>query len=148
MKIWPHFPNVLTLGRILFVPLTIWSLIQGDYRLALALFIAAGITDGVDGFVARRFGLQTELGAYLDPLADKMLLVSIYVTLAALQVLPLWVTILVVTRDVLIVGAVMLARMLDRPFVIQPIFISKVNTVGANRPCCRHFGLTCVWQAE
>jgi cardiolipin synthase (CMP-forming) len=130
MTLWPHIPNVLTVVRILLVPFTVWALLRGDYNLAFFAFLTAGITDGVDGYLARRFKLDTELGAYLDPLADKFLLVSVFVTLAVMQVLPPWVAILAVTRDVLIVGAVMLARVLEKPVVIKPVMISKVNTVA------------------
>jgi cardiolipin synthase (CMP-forming) len=130
MTIWTHVPNALTVVRILLVPLTVWSLLSGDYIVALCTFVIAGVSDGVDGYLARRFNLHTELGAYLDPLADKFLLVSIFVTLAIMQVLPPWVAILAVTRDVLIVSAVMLARVLERPVAIKPVMISKVNTVA------------------
>ena len=130
MVLWPHIPNMLTVVRILLVPLTIWTLSHGDYAVAFVIFVAAGVTDGADGYIARRFKLQTELGAYLDPLADKFLLVSVFVTLAVMKVLPPWLAILVVTRDVLIVGAVVLARLLEKPVVIQPVMISKVNTVA------------------
>lgn len=130
MTIWPHIPNMLTVVRILLVPLTVWTLSQGDYLVAFFAFLTAGITDGVDGYVARRFKMHTELGAYLDPLADKFLLVSVFVTLAVMKVLPPWVAILAVTRDVLIVGAVVLARVLEKPVTIKPVMISKVNTAA------------------
>jgi cardiolipin synthase (CMP-forming) len=130
MTILPHIPNMLTVVRILLVPLTVYTLSHGDYLFAFFAFLTAGITDGVDGYMARRFKLQTELGAYLDPLADKFLLVSVFVTLALLKVLPPWVAILAVTRDVLIVSAVMLARVLDKPVTIKPVMISKINTAA------------------
>jgi cardiolipin synthase (CMP-forming) len=130
VTIWPHIPNMLTLVRILLVPLTVWTLSHGDYELAFFAFLLAGITDGADGFIARRFKLQSKLGEYLDPLADKLLLVSVFVTLAIMQVLPPWVAILVVTRDVLIVGAIVLSRVLEKPVVIKPLMISKINTVA------------------
>lgn len=130
MTLWPHIPNMLTVVRILLVPLTVWSLSNGDYVVAFVAFLIAGITDGVDGFVARKFGLHSELGAYLDPLADKFLLVSVFITLALMKVLPPWVAILAVTRDVLIVSAVMLARVLEKPVLIKPVMISKVNTAA------------------
>lgn len=121
---------MLTVARILLVPLTVWTLSQGDYVVAFFVFLTAGITDGADGYIARRYKLQTELGSYLDPLADKFLLVSVFVTLAVLKVLPPWVAILAVTRDVLIVSAVMLARVLNKPVTIKPVMISKVNTAA------------------
>jgi cardiolipin synthase len=98
--------------------------------LAFVCFVAAGITDGVDGYLARRWNQRTELGAYLDPLADKALLVSIYVTLGIVGHLPSWLVILVVSRDVMIVGAVILSWLLDQRVTIKPLFVSKVNTVG------------------
>jgi cardiolipin synthase len=123
-----NLPNVITIMRILLVPLTVWLLLSSEFLLAFVAFIAAGVSDAVDGFIARRYQLRTELGAYLDPLADKVLLVSIYVTLGQLMKLPVWLVILVVSRDVLIVGAVILSRIMDRPVRMRPLFISKVNT--------------------
>jgi cardiolipin synthase (CMP-forming) len=123
-------PNLITIARILLVPLTVWLIIGQQYGAAFVVFLVAGVSDGVDGFIARRFALQSELGAYLDPIADKALLVSIYVSLASLQVLPGWLAILVVTRDILIVGAVLLAWMMDKPVEVKPLWLSKVNTVA------------------
>ena len=98
-------PNLITLARILLVPVVVWAIATGQMQLAFLLFLAAGISDAVDGFLAKRFGMTTELGAYLDPLADKALIVSIYVTLGITGVIPLWLVILVVSRDIMIVGA-------------------------------------------
>jgi cardiolipin synthase len=123
-------PNLITIARILMVPLTIWLIVSGQFIGAFLVFLAAGISDGVDGFLARRYKLKTELGAYLDPLADKLLLVSIYVTLGFLKVLPAWLVILVASRDVLIVGAIMLSMVMAKPVSMHPLMISKVNTVG------------------
>jgi cardiolipin synthase (CMP-forming) len=106
-------------------------------RVAFILFVAAGITDAVDGFLAKRFGMQTELGAYLDPLADKTMLVSIYVALGIAGALPRWLVILVVSRDIMIVGAVILAWLVDRPIALKPLLVSKLNTVA-------QIGLACV----
>jgi cardiolipin synthase (CMP-forming) len=128
MPVPVSLPNIVTIGRILLVPLTVWLLISSAYVPALVVFAIAGISDAVDGFLARRYHLQTELGTYLDPLADKALLVSIYVTLSVLQILPAWLTISVVTRDLLIIGAVMLSWLMDKPLIMKPLWISKVNT--------------------
>ena len=125
-----NLPNLITISRILMVPFTVWLIISGAYTAAFAIFLLAGISDAVDGFLARRFAAQTELGAYLDPLADKALLVSIYVSLAANALMPVWLAILVATRDVLIVGAVVLARLMDRPVAMKPLWISKLNTTA------------------
>lgn len=123
-----NIPNLITLARIILVPVVVWAIASGQLRLAFVLFLAAAISDGVDGFLAKRFGMKTELGAYLDPLADKVLIVSIYVTLGITAVIPLWIVILVVSRDFMIVGAVILSWVVDRPVKIQPHMISKINT--------------------
>ncbi len=123
-------PNLITIARLLLVPFTIWLLLNHQFGIALLAFLVAGIGDGVDGYIARRYNLQSELGAYLDPIADKALLVSIYVSLAALQFLPAWLAITVVTRDVLIVGAVLLAWVMGRPVEMRPLVVSKINTVA------------------
>ncbi len=96
-------PNLITLGRILLVPVVVWAITAGEMRIAFVLFLAAGISDAVDGFLAKRFGMATELGAYLDPLADKAMLVSIYVALGIADAVPGWLVILVVSRDIMIV---------------------------------------------
>jgi cardiolipin synthase len=121
-------PNIITIARILLVPLTVWLLVSEEYLLGFLAFLAAGISDGVDGYIARRYDLKTELGAYLDPLADKALLVSIYVTLGFQRDLPAWLVILVVSRDVLIVGAVILSLLMAKPLRMRPLFVSKANT--------------------
>ncbi len=124
-----NFPNLITIGRILLVPLIIWLLISEEFELAFFGFIAAGISDGIDGYLARSMNSQTELGAYLDPIADKMLLVSVYGALGIIKILPAWLVLLVITRDVLIIGGVLLAGLIDKPLVMKPLFISKANTV-------------------
>ncbi len=110
------------------VPVTIWLIVTDAFLLAFIAFIVAGISDAVDGFIAKRFNLATELGAYLDPIADKLLLVGIYVSLGMLQHLPAWLVILVASRDILIVGGMMLAWLVDRPIKVRPLVISKINT--------------------
>jgi cardiolipin synthase (CMP-forming) len=125
-----NIPNIITIARILLVPFTVWLIISDAYGFAFAAFVVAGISDGVDGYLARRLNLRTELGAYLDPLADKALLVSVYVTLALLKVIPAWLAILVVSRDVLIVGAFILSQLMKRPVQVKPLMVSKVNTAG------------------
>jgi cardiolipin synthase len=125
-----NLPNLITLGRILLVPLTIWLIVAGEYSLAFLVFLVAGLSDAVDGFIARRYRLKTQLGSYLDPLADKLLLVSIYLTLGFLKFLPAWLVILVASRDVLIVGAIILSWVLDKPLRMHPLLVSKVNTAA------------------
>ena len=123
-------PNLITLCRILLVPVVIWAITAGEMKVAFILFLAAGITDAVDGFLAKRFGMDTELGAYLDPLADKAMLVSIYVALGIMEAVPRWLVILVVSRDIMIVGAVILSWFVDRPIPLKPLLVSKLNTVA------------------
>lgn len=123
-------PNLITLGRILLVPVVVWAIAVGQMRVAFLLFLLAGLSDLIDGFLAKRFGMATELGAYLDPLADKAMIVSIYVMLAIVGAIPLWLVILVVSRDIMIVSAVMLSWLVDRPVTLKPLTISKLNTVA------------------
>jgi cardiolipin synthase len=121
-------PNLITLARILLVPVVVWAIASEEMRLAFGLFLAAGVSDAVDGFLAKRFGMATPLGAYLDPLADKAMLVSIYVALAIVGVIPLWLVILVVSRDIMIVAAVIVSWLFDKPVQMKPSMVSKLNT--------------------
>jgi len=123
-------PNLITLGRILLVPVVVWAITAGEMRIAFLLFLAAGISDAVDGFLAKRFGMTTKLGAYLDPLADKAMLVSIYVALGIIEAIPRWLVILVVSRDIMIVSAVILSWLVDKPVPLKPLLVSKLNTVA------------------
>ncbi len=123
-------PNIITVLRIVSVPAIVWLIITGHMQAAFFLFIAAGISDGIDGFIAKNFNQTTELGAYLDPIADKALLMSIYVALGYRGDLPSFLVILVVSRDILIIGAVVLSWMVDRPITVAPLMVSKVNTTG------------------
>ena len=123
-----NIPNSLTLVRIVLVPLVVWLIIDHEMTAAFLLFLLAGFSDAADGYIAKRYGWRSELGAYLDPIADKALLVSIYVTLGLAGHLPVWLVIAVVSRDILIVWAVVLSWMLSRPLTMHPLLISKVNT--------------------
>jgi cardiolipin synthase len=123
-----NIPNTLTLARIVAVPLLVWLIIDNEMLVAFGVFVLAGLSDAADGFLAKRYGWHTELGAYLDPIADKALLVTIFVTLGLAGHLPVWLVIAVVSRDILIVGAVLLAWMMSRPITVKPLLISKVNT--------------------
>jgi cardiolipin synthase len=125
-----NIPNSLTLMRFVLVPLLVWLIVSHDMLAAFLLFLLAGLSDAADGFIAKLYSLDTELGAYLDPMADKALLVSIYVTLGFAGHLPAWLVIAVVSRDILIVGAVLLSWMLSRPMAVHPILVSKANTLA------------------
>ncbi|UFN47528.1 CDP-alcohol phosphatidyltransferase family protein [Roseomonas sp. OT10] len=122
-------PNAITFLRLCAVPAVVWCILQHRLDLAFLLFVAAGISDAVDGWWARTFQVRSTLGALLDPVADKALLVSVYVTLAVIDVLPDWLAILVVFRDVLIVGGVLLLSLAGAPPRIRPLPISKANTL-------------------
>ncbi|MDO8878583.1 MAG: CDP-alcohol phosphatidyltransferase family protein [Pseudolabrys sp.] len=123
-------PNLITLGRILLVPVVVWAILANAMWMAFVLFVVAGVSDGVDGYLAKRFDMTTELGAYLDPLADKALIVSIYLTLGINGDIPRWLVILVVSRDILIVGGIMLSWLMGNPLKIRPLLVSKLNTVA------------------
>ena len=123
-------PNLITIARIVLVPIVIWAISSGAMGWAFVLFLVAGMSDAVDGFLAKRFHMATELGAYLDPLADKALLVSIYVTLGINDHLPRWLVILVVSRDIMILGGLLLAWVLGHPMKVKPLIVSKLNTAA------------------
>lgn len=123
-------PNIITVFRIFLVPMVVWLMLDGRMQTAFLLFLVAGISDGIDGYIAKRYGWQTELGAHLDPLADKMLLVSIYVVLGLFSHIPTWLVVAVVSRDILIVGAILLSWLMDRPVPVRPLLVSKINTAG------------------
>src|SRR5687768_14448704 len=118
-------PNVITFVRLFSVPLIVWLMVADRFVEATLLFILAGISDAADGFIAKRFGAASELGAYLDPTADKALLVSVFITLGFKGVLPAWVIILVVSRDILIVGGIILSYLLTNPVAMRPLWVSK-----------------------
>ena len=123
-----NIPNSLTLARIVLVPLVVWLIITHEMRAAFVLFLLAGLSDAADGYLAKRFGWRSELGAYLDPIADKALLVSLYIALSFKGALASFVVILVVSRDLLIVGAVLLSWLIGYEVRIAPSILSKINT--------------------
>ena len=125
-----NLPNLITIGRILLVPVVVWAIGSRQMQIAFLVFLIAGVSDAVDGFLAKRLGMTSDLGAHLDPLADKVLIVSIYVALGITEAVPRWLVILVVSRDILIVGGVMLAWFLGKPIRVKPVLVSKLNTVA------------------
>ncbi len=125
-----NLPNIITLGRILLVPVIVWAIASNQMTIAFVIFVVAGVSDAIDGFLAKRFNMTTEIGALLDPVADKALLVSIYVTLGISGDIPRWLVILVVSRDFMIVGAVIVSWILDNPVPMKPLMVSKLNTVA------------------
>jgi len=122
-------PNILTVLRILLTPLFAIFMIRHMFDYALLAFLVAGISDGLDGLLARVFHQKSTLGAYLDPIADKLLLSTAFITLAIQRLIPSWITVVVITRDILILFGIALLFMNDRKFEIKPSLLSKVTTV-------------------
>ena len=123
-----NLPNIITFARLCAVPAAVWLVLHGQFPAAFWLFVAAGASDAVDGWLARRNG-PTVVGTVLDPVADKTLLVSMYVTLAAVHRLPDWLAILVVFRDLMIVGGILLLGVTGQKVAIRPLLVSKLNTL-------------------
>ncbi|GLS18693.1 CDP-diacylglycerol--glycerol-3-phosphate 3-phosphatidyltransferase [Labrys miyagiensis] len=121
-------PNLITIFRFCLVPLAVWCIGAGAWGWAFVAFLVAGVSDGIDGYIAKRFDMRSKLGAVLDPLADKALLVSIFVTLGIVGVVPLWLVILAVFRDLMIIGAVLVSWVMEQPMTIAPSQLSKLNT--------------------
>lgn len=120
--------NLITIMRFLLVPGVVLALLSEQWQWAFAGFVVAGVSDGVDGFIARNFNQRSKLGAYLDPMADKLLLVSVFVMLGYMGELPLWLVIAAVSRDALIVCAVVLSTVMGNPVEVKPLMVSKANT--------------------
>lgn len=123
-----NIPNFLTLLRIILVPVIVIFLMQGSFCKAFVLFSVSGITDALDGFFSRVLNQQTVLGAYLDPIADKALLTSSFLTLSILGIIPGWVTVIVISRDFIILLGISILFMMSVPFAIRPTLISKLTT--------------------
>ena len=122
-------PNLITIARIIAVPVIIYFILAEEGMLAFVLFVIAGLSDAVDGILARVFGWRSKLGAMLDPLADKFLIIGVYLALSLIGLLPLWLVALVVLRDVFIVFGFSLAWLWKKPFDPHARFISKLNTI-------------------
>src|SRR5207248_8273760 len=120
-----NLPNSLTILRILLVPLFVGFLLYDRYDYSLGVLLLAGLTDGLDGTIARVANQRTKLGAILDPLADKLLLTSGFITLSALHLVPLWVVILVVSRDVILLAGALLSRFAESSVDMAPTLIGK-----------------------
>ncbi len=123
-----NIPNLLSLTRIILVPIFVIFLIQDKYYNALIIFIIAGLTDALDGTMARLLNAQTKLGSYLDPIADKLLLTTSFVTLAILGIVPSWLTVIVISRDFMILLGIAILTMMSITFEIKPALIGKVTT--------------------
>ncbi|MFO8240582.1 MAG: CDP-alcohol phosphatidyltransferase family protein [Dissulfuribacterales bacterium] len=124
-----NLPNLLTLIRIILTPLLVILLINSKFLEALIVFTIAGITDGLDGLIARCMRQKTRIGAILDPIADKLLLTSAYVTLAVIGFLPGWLAVTVISRDMIIVFGVLILFLFQGGVEIHPSVLSKITTV-------------------
>ncbi len=123
-----NIPNTLTLIRIILVPVFVILLMQGSFSYALLVFVVAGVTDGLDGFLARILKQQTILGSYLDPLADKALIVTAFVALSILDIIPGWLAVIVISRDCIILLGVSVLSLMSVSFEIRPAYVSKATT--------------------
>lgn len=147
VPIWHHLPNLISLLRFAAVPVVAWAILAEQPVLAFGLFVAAGISDAIDGGLARLFRAHSRFGTYVDPAADKALLLTIYAMLAMEGDLPVWVAVLVFARDAMILGGVAVSLLKAESYDIRPFFISKVNTVlqvvlAAWLLGCAAFGVT------
>ena len=122
-------PNILSALRLLAAPVAAWLILHQDDLPALCVFGFAGLSDAADGYLAKTFGLSSRFGAWLDPVADKLLMLASFVSLTVVGAVPLWLTALVIGRDIAIVLGVLLARALDMPLVVAPLIVGKVSTV-------------------
>ncbi|GAB3027070.1 MULTISPECIES: CDP-alcohol phosphatidyltransferase family protein [Oleiagrimonas] len=127
--IWRHLPNLISLLRIALVVPVAWLMLEHRYGSALWLALVAGLSDALDGWMARHFGWRSRLGAFLDPAADKLLLMTSYLVLALMAKLPWWLALLVLGRDLVILGGALGYRLLIGPFTAQPSRIAKFCTM-------------------
>ena len=123
-----NIPNLISLARMISIPITVWLILNGALLAAFWVFVAAGFSDALDGYIAKRFDLRSEIGAFLDPIADKALLVAVFITLGGAGYIEVWLVILVVFRDGLIVAGALVYQVLYQNLTMHPLTISKVNT--------------------
>jgi len=124
-----NIPNVLTILRLLLVPVLVILLIQKSFTKAFVLFVVCGLTDALDGFIARLLNQKTVLGAYLDPIADKALMISCFITLSVRSIIPPWLSVIVISRDCIILLGISVLSLMRIPFEIRPLFVSKITTL-------------------
>jgi cardiolipin synthase len=122
-------PNLISVARLVAVPVVVWLILADRMTAAFWIFVGAGVSDAVDGYLAKKLDARSVLGSYLDPLADKLLLIAIYVLLGRNGEIPVWLVVLVIARDAALLGGSMLAVKADRTAAMQPLLISKANTV-------------------
>jgi len=136
-----NIPNFLTLIRVLLVPVLFLLLNEGWFGIALLVFISAAVTDALDGIFAKILNQKTIFGSYFDPLADKLLIDTAYLTLAFLYLLPVWLAVLVLSRDVIIVAGVIIFKLTEKPLEIKPEIDSKTTTFLQMVTVCLFFEL-------
>ena len=125
-----NMPNTITAIRFVLTPVFVLFLIEGEFPYAFLVFIGAAVTDGLDGLIARLLKQKTTLGSYLDPIADKLMLSSAYIALAAIEVIPVWLAVVVISRDVLITMGALVVTIFEGTFMMHPSIISKITTVS------------------
>lgn len=125
-----HIPNAITVARIAAIPYTVWLIDSDNFDIAFWIFVAAGISDGIDGYLAKILDARSKLGAFLDPLADKALLLSVFISLVLIGAIPAWFAVLVVGRDLVVLAGAGAFRLKTGSLVIAPLLIGKVNTVA------------------
>jgi len=123
-----QIPNLITFSRIILTLPLVWLLFRGDYLWALVLLTVAGLSDALDGYLVRRYGWATELGRWLDPAADKIMMLGVYLAVTWSELLPLWLFFLVVGRDLWLTLGSLAYRRWVGPLQIEPLLISKINT--------------------
>ena len=123
-----NIPNFLTVLRIILVPIIVWLLVNNHGKEASWFFVLTALTDFLDGFIAKNCNLETELGRLLDPLSDKLLLLSCFITFAWIGIMPLWFVLVAVVRDIMIVGGAFLYKKTTKKLYISPPFYGKTNT--------------------
>ncbi|MBI4775527.1 MAG: CDP-alcohol phosphatidyltransferase family protein [Deltaproteobacteria bacterium] len=124
-----NIPNTITAVRFILTPIFVLFLIEGDFFSAFLVFIGAAVTDGLDGLIARLLKQKTTLGSYLDPIADKLMLSTAYIALAAIGIIPTWLAVVVISRDVLITMGALVVTIFKGTFMMRPSVISKATTV-------------------
>lgn len=136
-----NIPNTITIIRILLTPLLVILLLEGEKGLALVIFMVAGTGDALDGFLARLLNQKTDFGAFLDPIADKLLLITSFVTLSILDLMPAWITVIIVSRDILILGGIGVLLYCGLPLVVKPTHFSKITTFFQFITVCFFLGI-------
>lgn len=125
-----NIPNAISLFRLCSVPIVVWLLLRQHFEWALWLFTIAAVSDAIDGIIAKHFNLQTTLGGFLDPLADKALLMSAYITSGISGLIPMWLVLVVVFRDLVIIGGALVFETVTKSLQMEPLLISKINTLS------------------